>query len=171
MGVDDIKKILAAFKESVSNEPDAEELFSLFKEKVKSVYEFCKDNGASEEVAYRMVNSRLGYYVQMSTQDKRRNLIKDPNIDKIRHISNKVYRIAENTVHGKEFGKKIDLHKLENRLGHISGEVKDFNKSEAKRLISETLLDVNYINGKRNISSLRLASKIKAEKAENAKEK
>lgn len=81
----------------------------------------------------------------------------DTNFVNIYEISSEIFELARK----KMAGKKVKLDKsnkeIEEKLENLLNGVNFINEIEAKRLISETILDLNYItNPEVKILSLRL---------------
>lgn len=89
---------------------------------------------------------------------KTENEIKeDSNFDEIKHISTEIFEVAKEKMKNKETKTNIDAEETKKKLKELLEKVDFLNEIEAKRLVSEAMLDLDYIsNSDVKILSLRL---------------
>lgn len=84
-------------------------------------------------------------------------LIPDQAFEKIRKESIEIFTIAKNKINGSREKQKDDIANKIEKMEELLKDVKDYNQNQAKSLISEAILDLNYItNDNPNCLSLRL---------------
>ena len=81
----------------------------------------------------------------------------DTNFENICEISSKVFQIAKRKMSGEMVKIDVENDKIKERLENLLNGVNFINEIEAKRLISEKILDLEYItNPEVKVLSLRL---------------
>ncbi len=82
---------------------------------------------------------------------------KDSNFDNIRRISTEVFEIAKEKMKNGKLKADLDIEKTRKNLKDLLDKVDFLNEIEAKKLVSEAILDLDYIsNSDVKILSLRL---------------
>ena len=82
---------------------------------------------------------------------------KDSNFDEIKRISIEIFEVAKEKMKNGEVKTNIDDEKTKKELRELLDKVDFLNEIEAKRLVSEAMLDLDYINNSDvKILSLRL---------------
>lgn len=82
---------------------------------------------------------------------------KDSNFDEIKRISIEIFEVAKEKMKNGEVKTNIDDEKIKKELRELLDKVDFLNEIEAKRLVSEAMLDLDYIsNSDVKILSLRL---------------
>lgn len=82
---------------------------------------------------------------------------KDSNFDEIKRISTEIFEVAKEKIENGEVKTNIDAEKTKKELKELLDKVDFLNEIEAKRLVSEAMLDLDYIsNSDVKILSLRL---------------
>lgn len=82
---------------------------------------------------------------------------KDTNFDEIKRISIEIFEVAKEKMKNGEVKTNIDDEKTKKELRELLDKVDFLNEIEAKRLVSEAMLDLDYIsNSDVKILSLRL---------------
>ncbi len=82
---------------------------------------------------------------------------KDSNFDEIKRISIEIFEVAKEKMKNGEVKTNIDDEKIKKELRELLDKVDFLNEIEAKRLVSEAMLDLDYINNSDvKILSLRL---------------
>lgn len=82
---------------------------------------------------------------------------KDTNFDEIKRISIEIFEVAKEKMKNGEVKTNIDDAKTKKELRELLDKVDFLNEIEAKRLVSEAMLDLDYIsNSDVKILSLRL---------------
>lgn len=88
------------------------------------------------------------------------NNVIDNNFEKIKEISNKVFVDARNILNGKKIEYNLSDKVVE--MEKLISKVEKHNKEQAEKLISEAILDMNFIdNPNTEICSLRLSNIIR----------
>lgn len=159
----DIDELLKEFDNSIENLEDKNELSIKFKEYIyelkKIVKKTAKIIDTSDE---NSVNLLLKYstedIIKLSPEQKRQMLIKDESFEKIRSISNNAFEMAQEAYTSE--GDNIDetkVDEMQKKLNELLKSVKAFNKQQAIWLVSEGILDLNFVkNPKTDIMSIRL---------------
>lgn len=95
---------------------------------------------------------------QMSLEDVKREIVIDESLIKIKKSSAKLFELAKNVQRGEKI--TINSKDLENYVVILNEElknVKQFNKKQAGNLVSEGILDYQFIkNPQTSITSIRL---------------
>ena len=82
---------------------------------------------------------------------------KDTNFDEIKRISIEIFEVAKEKMKNGEVKTNIDDEKTKKELRELLDKADFLNEIEAKRLVSEAMLDLDYINNSDvKILSLRL---------------
>ncbi len=81
----------------------------------------------------------------------------DVNFQKIQEISLKIFEMAKEKMLEEQINEKIKIDKYKEQLVNLLKDVSFINELEAKRLVSEAMLDLDYINEKEvRVLSMRL---------------
>ena len=81
----------------------------------------------------------------------------DVNFQKIQEISLKIFEMAKEKMLAEQINEKIKIDKYKEQLVNLLKDVSFINELEAKRLVSEAMLDLDYINEKEvRVLSMRL---------------
>ena len=108
-------------------------------------------------------NESINKYIEKMKQEEQ----DDPSMVKIRKISNEAYQRAANVAYGKEV-EKYDYKEKSDALNELLKNVTEKNKAEAKKLVSEALLDVMFVNNPKSlITSLRIGHIVESIKRKN----
>ena len=162
-GKERIKELMANFKKSVADYEDSEELLEAFKNEINSSYKGYKENQKSDsnltdDVIYEAICMQYEDYINFNIDGKRNALLLDKALEEISKISGQYYRIAEKIAKGGTFDQKVDAQKVAEELDGLLKKVRPFNESLAKKLISETLVDITYINDpNKSVCSFRIS--------------
>mgnify|MGYP000422376500 FL=1 len=98
-------------------------------------------------------------------------MIEDKNLIRINEYSNQAYKDATKIVMGDSEAIEYDIDKRIDEINYLLEEVKEYNKDIAKKMVSEIILDLNFIkNPKTGITSLRLGHFIRDYENANNKE-
>ena len=88
---------------------------------------------------------------------KLENELEDKNFKEIRRMSAQYFELAKKKIDGKDINENVDTSKEIQKLGELLQKVNSYNKKKAQELVSETVLDINFISKSNvNVSSLRL---------------
>lgn len=101
------------------------------------------------------------YWKGQSIDEIRSNLFPDQKFADLKYLSEIAWKEARECM--RTNAHKADQEEYERRLHEISqclDGIKDYNLSLAKELLSETLLDIDYVFGKSEVKSLRLSRTI-----------
>ena len=105
-----------------------------------------------------LLNSVTDDVIKLPLEQKRQMLIKDESFETIRSISNNAFEMAQEAHAGKI--NNIDetkVDEMKKTLNESLKSVKAFNKQQAVWLVSEGILDLNFVkNPKTDIMSIRL---------------
>ena len=113
-----------------------------------------------------LINNLNEIFEQLQDEEK-----SDPSMARIRQISNDTFNRASSVIFGKDV-EKYDFKKTSEELDELSNSVTDKNKREAKRLISETLLDMMLVNDPESkVTSFRIGHIVEGARQEAEKEK
>lgn len=116
---------------------------------------FIEKDRATIEAGVRAVAQ---YLIDADLKIKKQELLVDKNFEEIRKISSQIYNLAKEVLQGNSIVLEFEATKKIQELEKLLSAVEDYNKERAKQLVSETILDLNYISEpKTKISSLRLA--------------
>lgn len=149
------------FKDSVS-ESD-EELIQAFKNMLLQSLEYIRKH-PSENVKEKdkferiYITSSARRILELPLDGIKRELIKDENLESIRRISiGMIFKAACEKIHGETRKIDIDFDKEIKKMKGLLGQVKPYNQGEARILLSEAVLDANFIeNPDTEIYSRRL---------------
>lgn len=155
-----ISELVKKFKESISQEES--ELVDRFKEYLQIAIMSIKNNESKfinkdDESIRSVVTKMANDLIYASLETKKRVLIEDKNLIRINEYSNQAYKDATKIVMGDSEAIEYDIDKRIDEINYLLEEVKEYNKDIAKKMVSEIILDLNFIkNPKTGITSLRL---------------
>lgn len=156
-----VLKLVDKFKESIPRQEQhlvkefEKYLYLVIKNRKNSNSKFLKSDKASIENCLENETKKM---IDYSLEQKKQILIRDYNFEKIGQISEKLYHMAIDILEGKEISVDFQYDEKEEELNQLLKLVEKYNKEEAEILVSETLLDLNFVcNPKTEILSLRLA--------------
>ena len=90
------------------------------------------------------------------------------NFENICEISSKVFEIAKKKMTGEKVKIDIPDREIKEKLEDLLNSVNFINEIEAKRLVSETMLDLDYItNSEVKVLSLRLGQIYRKQERKN----
>lgn len=93
---------------------------------------------------------------------------KDDNFEMICQISSKIFEVAKKKMLGEKTKTEIEIKDVKEELMSLLNEVNFINEIEAKRTISEALLDLEYINNPEvKALSLRLGQIYRSQEKNN----
>lgn len=158
-----ISILTSDFAKSISdNEVEKEKLIQAFREYMVSTIESIKHSDSKyinkdiksvKRVLGRIANEIYG----MSVTAMKQRLLEDESFEEIRIISVDAFDLAKR----KKFGEKIevdfDASSKIKQMQELLENVASYNKVQAKKFISEAILDLQYIcENEENVSSIRL---------------
>ena len=167
-------ELVKKFKESISQEES--ELVDRFKEYLQIAIMSIKNNESKfinkdDESIRSVVTKMANDLIYASLETKKRVLIEDKNLIRINEYSNQAYKDATKIVMGDSEAIEYDIDKRIDEINYLLEEVKEYNKDIAKKMVSEIILDLNFIkNPKTGITSLRLGHFIRDYENANNKE-
>lgn len=161
-----INELVNEFADSIENLEDKKELTIAFEKYLYNLVKMAEKIDSSIKDKNKAVEMLLRYStdnaVKLTLDQKRQMLIKDENFEKIRSISNRAFEMTQEVL-----AKKItepneqELEEMKNTLNQSLKDVKDFNKQQAVWLVSEGILDLNFVeNPKTEIMSIRLGRRL-----------
>ena len=110
-----------------------------------------------DESIKRILELEANEIIQMDIAIIKQILLQDKSLQEIDKISQKAFELAYRKLNGEAITEKIDFEAEKKRLTVLAESVKTFNEQKAKNLISEAILDFNYLeNETSRFISLRL---------------
>ena len=95
-------------------------------------------------------------FMNYSLERKKQFLQMDKSFTRLRELSNEVFLKAQNALNGSA-EESTDIIKYREELNNLLEKVEPYNKVEAQKLVSEAMLDLNFISNPGNdVMSLRL---------------
>ena len=96
--------------------------------------------------------------IKLPLEQKRQMLIRDESFETIRSISNNAFEMAQEAYTSKSDNiDETKVDEMQKKLNELLKSVKAFNKQQAIWLVSEGILDLNFVkNPKTDIMSIRL---------------
>ena len=96
--------------------------------------------------------------IKLPLEKKRQMLIRDESFETIRSISNNAFEMAQEAYTSKSDNiDETKVDEMQKKLNELLKSVKAFNKQQAIWLVSEGILDLNFVkNPKTDIMSIRL---------------
>ncbi len=157
-----ISKLVEQFKKST---PDDEEeliagfenyLYTIVRKMKEAKHDSTKEGKQRIEILLNRITKNLS---MTNLETKKSRILVDESFEEIRKISDNVFETALRQLESNATT-NIDINveeKIE-KIIQLLEEVKSFNKEQAQMLVSETMLDLQFIqNPKTDIKSLRLA--------------
>lgn len=169
-----ISELVKQFKESISQEES--ELVDKFKEYLQIAIMSIKNNKSKfvnkdDESIKSVVTKMANDLICANMETKKRVLIEDKNLIRINEYSNQAYKDATKIVMGESEAIEYDTDERIDEVVNLLEKVKEYNKDIAKKMVSEIILDLNFIkNPKTGITSLRLGHFIRDYENANNKE-
>ena len=168
-----IESLVSRFKKIV---PDNEErLIKAFREYLIDRAEFVRQNSFAEQKEQQELIQKLLFarfadrIIGLGNIDSMKKiLLNDPVFEQFRMKSGNIFKIACEKLRGQNAEDSIDVDKEIEQLKELIQKVEPFNYVEAKRILSEDLLDAEFIKGTNiNIESIRLHGERERLKSEN----
>ena len=146
-----IMELVREFKNVLPEETEKKELIDSFEKYLyeiveqiqKSEYENIENK---EEFVESVLKSETKSIIELTLENKKQKLINDEPFNQIQVISSKAFEMAYNTIEGQKV--EIDeksLNDLQEKLVQNLKKVRDFNKMQSEILVSEGILDLNFI--------------------------
>lgn len=143
-------------------------LYSTIETLEKSNSEFILKDRDSITAVLRRIAQDL---IVIDLDSKKQKLLPDNSFWKISEISGQIYEDAQNILNNKGLIVEFDYTKEIDKMTKLLETVELHNKEQAKLLVSEAILDLEFIaNPKTDILSLRLARLKKILQSENGRE-
>ena len=101
-----------------------------------------KDN---EEKVLEQINSIAENIISKNLEEKKKIFIVDKSMQRIVEISNQTYEIASKKLKNKDIEIDFNISDRVKELKELLEAVKPYNKEQAKKLISETVADLHFI--------------------------
>ena len=153
---DVIKELILKFKNTIPKEN--ERLIEAFENYLLSILSECKNNNESKEFIIFHLNRIADKFISYNIEQKKRELLEDENLEEIRKMSGEIFNKAKSILKNKEEPLEQDYQEVIDSMQEICRNVEEYNKEEAGRLISESILDSGFITNPENrILSFRLA--------------
>ena len=159
-----IMELVREFKNVLPEETEKKELIDSFEKYLyeiveqiqKSEYENIENK---EEFVESVLKSETKSIIELTLENKKQKLINDEPFNQIQVISSKAFEMAYNTIEGQKV--EIDeksLNDLQEKLVQNLKKVRDFKKMQSEILVSEGILDLNFIKEPQiETTSLRLS--------------
>ena len=159
-----IMELVREFKNVLPEETEKKELIDSFEKYLyeiveqiqKSEYENIENK---EEFVESVLKSETKSIIELTLENKKQKLINDEPFNQIQVISSKAFEMAYNTIEGQKV--EIDeksLNDLQEKLVQNLKKVRDFNKMQSEILVTEGILDLNFIKEPQiETTSLRLS--------------
>ncbi len=161
-----ITELVNKFADSIENSEDKKELTIAFEKYLNNLKEMADKSDSGIEDKEKMIEYLLRYStdnaIKMSLSQKKQMLVKDESFEKIRALSDKAFEMTQDVL-AKKLTEPNDqeLEDMKNTLNKALKEVKDYNKQQAVWLVSEGILDLNFVkNPKTEIMSIRLGKRL-----------
>ena len=157
---EDIRYLTKQFEESLE-EKDIE-LIKGFEEYLYSQINVIKNNKSKfvlkDENAIKMVLNRVTQnMINYDINEKKRCLLNDEKFNEIAKISGVLYEMAREKLQGEDVNVSGQLEQKKDEMIELLESVEEYNKKEAKWLVSEGILDFEFlVNPDTKIFSLRL---------------
>ena len=153
-----INELVSKFKNKLPEEN--EKLVEAFEKRLLKILLECKDNNYSKDFIVFHLNRITDKLISYNTEQKKQKLLEDENFEKIRTISGEIFNSAINILkkNSNEKSEQQDNKNAINSMKELYNNVEEYNKEEARNLISEAILDLKFIkNPNSEITSFRLA--------------
>lgn len=169
-----LNTLFEAHLKTVAEQYSDDSLYSRMQEHLHNKYDKYLEKIASNEVMLSMFlkewyNTEMRYWGNMNNDQKYSYFTPDPNMIEIDQMSSNIYCVAlKKAMEGIAPDEKVshqNAERIEKMKRLISG-VHAANKELAQRLISESIVDSHYADGKTENMSLRMANALKYEKKE-----
>lgn len=161
-----ITELVNKFADSIENSEDKKELTIAFEKYLNNLKEMADKADSGIEDKEKTIEYLLRYStdnaIKMSLSQKKQMLVKDESFEKIRALSDKAFEMTQDVL-AKKLTEPNDqeLEDMKNTLNKALKEVKDYNKQQAVWLVSEGILDLNFVkNPKTEIMSIRLGKRL-----------
>ena len=145
-----------------NEEKEKEELLNGFKKYLNIAVEYIKNSGEKavnnvDDLINKILKMRADMIFQMNILEMKQYLIEDQALLKLQEKSYEIYETAAKKLLGennlKEYNTDLEIKKMED----LEKDIRDFNQERVKELISETVLDLCFLDGTNaGLFSLRL---------------
>ena len=150
------------FERRIKEENEKEQLIGAFKNNLILTVSNIKVSNSrfiskDFETIRRILIKKADELCNMNVTSMKQYLLEDKNLEEIQHISARYFELAKKKVEGEHINDDIDSSKEIEKLGDLLERVNSYNKRHAQELVSEAVLDINFISKPNvNVSSLRL---------------
>ena len=155
-----IKELESSFKDAV---PTCDEkLCEAFRNYLVQAVDALKNNDSKfvendEESIVGTLKTMTDMMISMDLDSIKRQLIVDKNFEKLNFLSNYAWKTAEHILKGNSFEIDLDINEKIEEMKKLESMVEEYNKRQARVLLSEGILDWKYIeNPETDMVSLRL---------------
>lgn len=154
------KKFIESIETEAENEKEKEALIKGYDDYMVIAVDEMKNNDnpflkKDVDSIKRYIKAIAKSVIEDNFDLKRRTLLNDESYEKIRYYSAKAYKAAENKL--LSGGVKIELLEFdEDDVVKLLESVKPYNQLAASQLVSETVLDIEFVKKDSGIMSLRL---------------
>lgn len=156
-----ISDLVEQFKKTI---PDDEiELPSQFEQYLYFIVETLENSKSKfirkdKDSIIATLNRTAKQLIDMDLTNKKKQLLKDGNFEKIQDFSNQAFNNATNILNGETADTNLDIQRRIEELEQLLNSVEPYNEKKAKELVSEAILDLQFIaNPKTDVVSIRLS--------------
>jgi len=162
-----IMKFVNEFANSVPTEEN--ELINSYEEYIKSFVKIMEEKGYNRDYINEICEFETENNIKLPLNFKKQKIILDTDFSEIKKESAKAYKMAQEIILGEK--KSLTDEEIENiiqKLNMSLEKVRDFNKIQATKLVSETIMDLNFIKNPNTPNvSIRLSRQIKHKDLDN----
>lgn len=152
-----IKELAKDFRSSISDEESGEKLEAEFINVLKEIEKSFENNNYKESRIREILRQITNEWTNLDVEEKQRRLSSDNNFTNIVKISQQAYEMAISILAGKKINLEFQIPQKIEELENMLEKVKTCNKEKAKKLVSEGILDLKFLeNPNSDITSLRL---------------
>lgn len=154
-----ISELIFEFEKIVPKEE--KDLIKIYREHIKKLINSAKYSSIphDDKDVEDMFRYELQRFKKMSIEEIKNEIIIDESFEKIQSFSRKAFVKALKVLDGEKVDAKTstELRKELNKINKEIGKVKEDNMKEAKRLLSEAILDVQFVEkASTKLTSLRI---------------
>lgn len=156
-----VDELTNKFAKTISDDDnEKDELVKAFKVYLKKSIDMANSskyvNKSTEEIA-RFLNCKTEMFGAMDIIVKKQFLLRDTKLEEINRISKEIFDLASQKLSGKEINEKKNIEQEVETMKTLLNDVRPYNEKFAKKLISEAVLDLNFLDKPNtNVLSLRL---------------
>lgn len=161
--LDLILRLTNDFEKSVlDNEKEKEQLVQSFRKYLELAVDTIKTSNSKfiskdSETIKRSLTKIAREFCDMDITSMKQRLLEDENLKEIQTISEEVFELAKRKKLGKNIESDFDYPSKIKQLSELLKKVAPYNVGQARKLVSEAVLDLKYVcENEERVSSLRL---------------